>query len=134
MLEARISGTNELSRVFAQYRGHWYASGYPSITGFNTILRPNDVNCNNGTGAITWGIFAAQSNHTGGVNVLFGDGSVSFVSDTIDNGNLVWPGTNTPVPNGQPRGTGTNFDGLGASPFGVWGAMGTPSGGESQRL
>jgi prepilin-type processing-associated H-X9-DG protein len=38
---------------------------------------------------------AAQSYHIGGVNTVFCDGSVWFISETIDNGNLVWSGTIT---------------------------------------
>ena len=61
---------------------------------------------------------AASSYHTGGVNVAIGDGSVQFVSDTIN-----WS-------------TGTMSDTVavvtsGPSPFGVWGAMGSINGGES---
>ena len=117
-----------ITTPLGEYRGHWYTHGSPVVTGFCTVLRPNDVSCSPGG----WGIMTAQSFHTGGVNVLFFDGSVSFISDTIDNGNLVWPGTSTPVPNnGGPGGASGSF---GQSPFGVWGAMGTASAGESKRL
>ena len=37
---------------------------------------------------MAWGFFSAQSNHSGGVNVGLADGSVRFVSDTVDCGNL----------------------------------------------
>ena len=138
-LECSTGGRDPLSRntlagpfptlVQNGLRGHWYAYGAAEITGFCTVLRPNDVNCTAGIGQ--WGIYTAQSFHTGGVNVLLGDASVTFVSDTIDNGNLVWPGTTTPVPNNG--GTG-GMDAVGQSPFGVWGAMGTIRGGESKSL
>ena len=49
----------------------------------------------------------------GGVNALFADGSVHFISETIDAGNQ-----------GAPEVTG------GASPYGVCGALGTINGGE----
>jgi prepilin-type processing-associated H-X9-DG protein len=56
-----------------------------------------------------------DSYHPGGVNALFGDGSVRFINDTIDAGNA----NSAYVTSGQ-------------SPFGVWGAMGSRSGGESK--
>ncbi|MCL2117066.1 MAG: DUF1559 domain-containing protein [Planctomycetaceae bacterium] len=115
--------------LIGQFRGHWYTHGGPVLSGICTVLRPNDVNC--AAGANDWGMMTAQSFHTGGVNALRCDGSVMFVSDTVDNGNLVWPGTTTPVPNhGGPGG----MDAVGRSPFGVWGALGTKSGGESVTL
>jgi prepilin-type processing-associated H-X9-DG protein len=60
---------------------------------------------------------SASSQHTGGVNAALADGSVQFISETIDCGTL----TSTTVP---VRG--------GISPFGVWGAYGSINGGESK--
>ena len=117
--------------LVTEYRGHWYAYGPVLVTGFCTVLRPNDVNCATGNAPGNWGIMTAQSNHTGGVNAAFCDGSVTFISETVDNGNLVWPGTTTPVPN---HGKSGGMDAVGQSPFGVWGALGTRSGGESKQL
>jgi prepilin-type processing-associated H-X9-DG protein len=65
-------------------------------------------------GSNTDGVFSAQSRHTGGVNTLFADGSVHFISQSISAGNLGAP---------EPK-TG------GPSPYGVWGALGTINGGE----
>ena len=59
-------------------------------------------------------ILPPTSLHTGGVNAARADGSVTFYSDTIDSGNL----------------TRRAIDSVGASPYGVWGALGTKSGGE----
>ena len=56
---------------------------------------------------------SANSYHPGGVNVLRADGSVSFISETIDTGNLAAASV-------------TN----GASPYGLWGALGSKNGGE----
>ena len=58
-------------------------------------------------------MWAATSYHPGGVNAVFLDGSVRFISDTIDTGNLALP----PVASGP-------------SPYGVWGALGSKNGGE----
>ena len=60
------------------------------------------------------GIYPPSSNHTGGVNAVMGDGSVRFIRSSINVGNQ------------NARGTSLN----GLSPYGVFGAMGTRSGGE----
>ena len=90
--------------------------GHPHSSGFNTIIKPNGVSCHEGWGHM---YFNATSNHTGGVNVLLFDGSVQFVSDTIDTGGAT-------AANGQVY--------AGQSNFGVWGAMGSRDGGESKSL
>jgi len=54
------------------------------------------------------------------VNVGLADGSVQFASDSVDTGGL-------PM-------TRTGIYLQGESRFGVWGAMGTPNGGESRSL
>ena len=64
------------------------------------------------------GIYPPNSYHTGGVNAVMVDGSVHFISENIDTGNLTLPMPEA-VTWGNP------------SPYGVWGAMGTAIGGES---
>jgi len=98
--------------------------GRVSINSFHTVLPPNSPNCSNGDPGPyfndrDWGVFSASSNHTGGVNVALFDGSVTFVSDTVNN---VTPG----LPADRP---GQRL--AGASDYGIWGGMGTPDGGES---
>ena len=114
-------------------RGDNYAHGSVSTTGFQTILPPNSPNARNyssGNGQAGWGygICSAQSNHSGGVNAAMVDGSVRFVSDTIDCGDM-----DADV-NGSTYSTATASHGkefTGKSPFGVWGAMGSIDGGET---
>ena len=102
------------------WRGHWFGDGRPVNGGFVTILPPNGPSCSNGASDDCWAIVSASSNHSGGVNAVMLDGSVRFISETIS--------TNI---------TGTsNIQGpkSGKSPYGVWGAMGSISGGETETL
>ncbi len=117
-------------------RGDCYAHGSVSTTGFQTILPPNSPSARNyssGNSQAGWGygICSAQSNHSGGVNCAMVDGSVRFVSDTVDCGDM-----DADV-NGSTYSTTSASHGkefTGKSPFGVWGAMGTIDGGETTSL
>ncbi len=92
--------------------GTLWAFGHAPQAAVTTVLPPNAPSCwagNSDNPSNQWGIFSATSLHTGGVQVLLGDGSVKFVSENIDCGNY---GV-APTPN-----------------FGIWGALGTVGGGE----
>ncbi|MDR2704163.1 MAG: DUF1559 domain-containing protein, partial [Planctomycetaceae bacterium] len=66
--------------------------------------------------------------HTGGVNAAKMDGSVIFVSETIDCGNQTWsPGGTATSPNNTDKPSRE-------SNYGVWGALGTRAAGESKAL
>ena len=56
--------------------------GRPSFTTYNAFYTPN--NALPDLFAMNCGYFSARSYHTGGVNVLLGDGSTHFTSDTVD--------------------------------------------------
>lgn len=96
--------------------GYRWTDGQVEKVGFTTVLPPNAPSCidgadTNGDGQHT--IMPPTSNHPGGVMGMFCDGSVTFISNTVDTGNLANPSVTT-----------------GISPYGVWGAMGSKDGGE----
>jgi hypothetical protein len=77
------------STVHLSSNGQSYLAPLPSQTALNTIAPPNwkYPNCetsNSGYSADRDGVYAARSSHTGGVQATAGDGSVRFVSDSID--------------------------------------------------
>lgn len=92
----------------------WAAGNCPRNT-VNTILAPNSASCvQGGFGCIGCpGIYTVSSLHVGGAHVLMADGSVRFISESIDTGDL---SAAPPV--------------SGRSPYGVWGALGSRNGGE----
>ncbi|MDR0609263.1 MAG: DUF1559 domain-containing protein [Planctomycetaceae bacterium] len=107
--------------TYHSLRGARVDRGRLAYGGFNTVLPPNSPSCAvNGPGDTSddgYGLMSSSSYHPGGVNSGFLDGSVHFVQDGINCGNL----STAPVR------TGT-------SPFGVWGAAGSINGGESTSL
>ena len=102
--------------VKGRFSSTW-CDGQPENVSFYSVLAPNSVSCisdNNGNSDGAVNLLSASSFHTGGVTVLMADGSVRFVSNNIDTGNL---------------GVATTLGGK--SPYGVWGALGTRNGGET---
>ena len=97
------------------YAGFHWGNSQPEVILFHSILAPNRGSCygnlnqNQDSGEV---LISPSSNHPGGVNVAMADGSVQFVTDSIDTGNL--SATKTAAP--------------GISPYGVWGALGTRAG------
>lgn len=102
--------------VKGKFSSTW-CDGQPENVAFHTVLAPNAPSCtnnNNGNSDSDVAVLTASSYHPGGVHCLLTDGAVRFVTNSIDTGNL---------------GVATSRGA--ASPYGVWGALGTRNGGES---
>ncbi|MGN1064281.1 MAG: DUF1559 domain-containing protein [Thermoguttaceae bacterium] len=130
---AAARGTNgEISKNYSvvtvndQLLGQRWADAQNPYTMFYTILPPNAPTCakSNENSVIT----TASSYHSGGVNVCMGDGSVRFVSDTVDCGDQTNDLSSVVRDASRPQDYG------GKSVYGVWGAMGSSSGGETVAL
>ncbi len=103
-------------------RGGRWGDGRLTYTAFQTMLPPNRANCStNGSDGNWYFISTAGSRHEGGAHVLMGDGAVIFMSDSIDAGNLY---DNAVVAVFTGHTTNPNIAGE-ASPYGLWGALGT---------
>lgn len=98
----------------SDWAGVRWADGGMGFAGFTTNAPPNSVSCAWGAHDAQPGLYPPSSNHPNGVMAVMGDGSVRFISQTINCGDL--------------NATGTGLSGM--SPFGVFGAMGTRVGGE----
>jgi len=85
------------------------------MSGVSGQLPPNAASCADGgiNGDSVHLVIPPASRHTGGVNVTLCDGSVRFISNNVDSGNL------------NARQTIS-----GPSMYGAWGALGSRSGGE----
>jgi prepilin-type N-terminal cleavage/methylation domain-containing protein/prepilin-type processing-associated H-X9-DG protein len=98
-------------------RGQMWGRGFLARSGFNTVLPPNSPSCHRTAGINSSGNRAylpVTSYHSGGVNIGMGDGSVRFITETINTGTLSGPAAVNDY-----------------SPYGVWGALGTIGNGET---
>ena len=105
-------------QVQARAGDNW-RDGQPMYCAFNTVLPPNAPSCADGG---NWGdshhlVLPPSSRHAGGVNMSVMDGSVRFVTESVDTGNLAME-------------QGLN----GPSMYGVWGAFGSRAGNESIQM
>lgn len=124
--DGEISKGYNVVTVDDQLVGQRWADAQNPYSLFWTILPPNAPTCAkaNENSVMT----TATSNHSGGVNCCMGDGSVRFISETIDCGDL------TNDLSGVVRNKDRPQDYGGKSVYGVWGALGSSSGGETVAL
>jgi len=110
------------------HKGHHWADSRNVNTLFSTFCPPNGPSCS-ANDSWAWVTSTASSFHTGGVNATMADGSVQFITETIDCGNQNFH-------NGHPddHGGGDCYRYGGPSTFGVWGALGSRAGGENVSL
>jgi len=102
----------------ATWGANRWPDGSPIYSRFQTVLPPNSPNCVavDGTDSPNTGVIGSlSSQHPGGAIAAMADGSVRFISEQIDCGNLSSPEVSS-----------------GPSPYGVWGALGTKDGGEGK--
>ncbi len=117
-------GETNAETVYA-LKGRRWACSSAGCNSFVAVTGPNGPSCTNGSDETSsYYCVSASSDHGAGVNVCMCDGSVRFVSETIDIGDT-----------SQPCG-GANQDTahVGKSTHGVWGAMATPKGNETVSL
>jgi len=124
LLMRSATDRTQINSPLDSWRGGFFTDGRVVNSAFSTHLPPNSPSCawwspNPAAAQAYWGALSVSSFHAGGVNAVRMDGSGMFVSETIDTGNL-----DTPF----------DYRGQPGSPYGVWGAMGTPQGGESRSL
>jgi prepilin-type N-terminal cleavage/methylation domain-containing protein len=112
----RSTGLLTTTATNRNLRGNGWANGVTSYTGMSTCIPPNQPHCVQSSNDHSDGHATSGSYHTGGLHVLMTDGAVRFVSENIDVGNQA---ASFVVPEGQ------------ASPWGVWGALGSMNGSET---
>jgi prepilin-type N-terminal cleavage/methylation domain-containing protein len=118
--------TNDINYL-ARLPGRRIYDARMSILTVLTILPPKSPSCgSNEMWDSSVPLNTASSYHTGGANGLYGDASVHFISQTINAGD---PSTSITAATDL---TGNFYkEYRGSSLWGVWGALGTPKGGES---
>ncbi|MDR3234262.1 MAG: DUF1559 domain-containing protein, partial [Planctomycetaceae bacterium] len=130
---AHVDGRNIQKHYAASSMRGAVSYGYPKANSFHTFLPPNSPNFGSiapyNSSTFFWIIASAQSYHTGGVNGVFFDGSVHFVTDNI---NAVSPNIGADGPSQE---TWDNQNpNSNPSQFGVWGQLGTIACGEAVAL
>ena len=103
-------------------RGSHWANGSAGTSLVNTILPPGSPSFRVAGNLNGDGVYSAGSAHSGGVNVALVDGSARFIHSGIDAGDPTSPTLTVQQ---------IESDAVVASPHGVWGALGTMAGGDT---
>ena len=111
----------------ARTGSRWADGNGNSYVGFHAILPPNSPTCgnsgNNGESGVA--VVSVNSNHSGGVNVVLGDASGRFVTDSVNALTSGLPADQNPFDNNP----GWQYSGQ--TRFGIWGSYGNVRSGES---
>jgi len=90
VIPATLAQCQASTAGIASTRGNQWANGDTNYTMFNTIVPPSSAQynwgaCKSGAGGVDDAEYVnANSNHSGGCNVLFADGSVKFIKSTVN--------------------------------------------------
>ena len=91
---ASAAGPNPPTGTSLKYSGDEYFRGNLILTGYYThTMPPNSTSFDTGDGSFNHQHHAARSYHTNGVNVVFADGSVHFITNGIDMNTWRWLGS-----------------------------------------
>jgi len=104
-------------------KGQMWVDGNPGNTCFFTVQPPNSVSCTATVGTSTLNsptYVSASSFHESGATIAMCDGSVRFITDNVDTGNL--------------SATRPNKSSRSPTVYGVWGAIGTKDCGETNGI
>jgi hypothetical protein len=96
--------------------------GRPYFVGFCTLIPPNGPSCQWGGVDGNEHLGTLSSNHPSGGHVVMSDGSVHFITDTIDGGDQTWGADSADLPLIE--------NPTSESHYGVWGALGSRNGTE----
>jgi prepilin-type processing-associated H-X9-DG protein len=127
MSEKAVGTFGEIDSLFPSRAGKygWWVSGNLGDTLF-TAMYPVNAYEKIGIGGADGRLYSASSYHGGGVHAAFGDGSVSFISDSIDS----WSFNEIfGTPNGASQAPDRSWQNL--PPAGIWQSLNTRNGNET---
>ena len=89
LCKAAVPAANCSNCVNEDSQGERWDVGYAPDSRYNHVMPPNKTNCSIGDNTGRQAAYSASSRHSGGVNVLFCDGSVKFIKESV-NPNAWW--------------------------------------------